>query len=329
LEGFDPVVSCPYVHQSSIEEDDAQAAVMQDELVALPAAEALSEFDAAKITRNQPTKLVIIAGPYNSGKTTILTALFEAFQEAPFANFIFRGSKTLVGFEKRCHLGRIESGNHEPDTLHTSVREGIRFLHLSLLASEKGASECTDLLLSDISGESFRRIRDSSAAAKEMEVLNRADHLCIVIDGDKLTSLETRQSARSDSRSLIRSIIEAGVIAPECIIDVVISKFDLIVEKQDNDVEEFIDQMKKALAEVASNHTVEFHDIAARPHRNAKVPFAHGLPTLLRSWMRQKTQAGIPTFLLSQKPQREFGRFSSSVLKRYSLKGQSYDVRQL
>jgi hypothetical protein len=52
----------------------------------------------------------------------------------------------------------------------------------------------------------FRRLQDSSAVAKEFSALTRADHLCIAIDGEKISALEGRQVARNDSRSILRSV---------------------------------------------------------------------------------------------------------------------------
>jgi hypothetical protein len=114
LEGFEPPSICPYQTRQDVQQDEVATYVSQD-LVDLPSGEALTERQAAEVARDELSKVIIIAGPFNSGKTTILTSLFEAFQEAPFGNFQFRGSRTLFGFERRCHLGRMESGNEEAD----------------------------------------------------------------------------------------------------------------------------------------------------------------------------------------------------------------------
>ncbi len=175
---------------------------------------------------------MIVAGPVGSGKTTILTSLFESFLEAPTGNYLFAGSKTLVGFERRCHDARKASGRLVAETGHTSRREGVRFLHLKLAAAEADIPSPRHLLLSDVSGELFKTLRDSNSAVKEMTALQRADHLCVVIDGQKLTELGQRQVARNDARSMLRSIIAMGVLSPTCKIEIVFSKWDLILSAQ-------------------------------------------------------------------------------------------------
>jgi hypothetical protein len=301
--------------------------------VGLPSGEALTERQAAELAREDLSKVIIIAGPFNSGKTTILTSLFEAFQEAPFGNYQFRGSRTLFGFERRCHLGRTESGNEDANTTHTSLREGIVFLHLALAAIEQGELQHSNLLLSDVSGELFRRLRDSSAVAKEFSALTRADHLCIVVDGEKISAREGRHVARNDSRSILRSVIESGHLASECVIDIAFTKWDIVVEAlgspEGSEVRAFIDATRSALASIAANFKVRFHEIAARPSVNAKVPFAHGLPTLLRSWMDNSRNEDERILVYAPAVKlREFNRFTDAVIARNHLE-KIYDVRRL
>jgi hypothetical protein len=332
LEGFQPPSICPYQTQEDVQQDEVETYVAQD-LVDLPSGEALTERQAAEVAREDLSKVIIIAGPFNSGKTTILTSLFEAFQDAPFGNFQFRGSRTLFGFERRSHLGRTESGNEEADTTHTSLREGIVFLHLALAAIERDELRHSNLLLSDVSGELFRRLRDSSAVAKEFSALMRADHLCIVIDGEKISVNEGRHVARNDSRSILRSVIESGNLASKCVIDIAFTKWDIVVEALESpdgsNVQAFIDATRSTLASIASGFEVRFHEIAARPSAKAKVPFAHGLPTLLRSWMDDSRKENERTLVYSPASKlREFNRFTDAVIARNHLE-KIYDVRRL
>jgi hypothetical protein len=334
LEGFDPPEECPYQSGQSQTTEEPVAFVEQD-LVGLPSGEALAERQASEVTRCGPTKLIIIAGPHGSGKTTILASLFEAFQEAPFGNYIFRGSRTLVGFEQRCHLGRRESGLEIAKTAHTSAREGVVFLHLDLAFRLEGGLSNTHLLLSDISGELFKRIRDSSDAVNDVAALGRADHVCIVIDGEKLVSGEARQLARNDSRSILRSLIESGRLWRDCVIDLVITKWDVVIEALKEDggagaaLRSYIDETARAVREVARGREMRIHEIAARPPVNAKVPFAHGLPTLLRSWMdHERVIVHKPTVFSVGATAREFNRYTETVLARSGLVS-AYDISQI
>ena len=317
LEGFDPPEKCPYL-LSEIQHNIEQTAVDED-TADLPSGEALTATQASDVARSGPTKLIIIAGPYGSGKTTILTSLFEAFQEAPFGNYTFRGSRTLVGFERRAHLGRKESGQEYADTPHTSAGEGVRFLHFCLAFRSQLGMDYANLLLSDISGELFKRLRDASDSVNELISLDRADHLCLVIDGQKIVDRETRHVARNDSRSILRSIVESGRLARECAIEIAITKWDVVVEaiqrEGATDLKTFLDETLRALRGVAVEYEVRVHEVAARPPVVAKVPFAHGLPTLLRSWMDHDSVRPVKQVVYSStNSSREIDRYTRSVI---------------
>jgi hypothetical protein len=331
LEGFGST-TCPYLAHSEHSQDE-NASYSAQELVDLPSGEALTSAQAAEITRDHVSKVIIIAGPLGSGKTTILTSLFEAFLEAPFANYLFRGSRTLIGFERRCHLGREESGSESADTTHTSVREGIVFLHLDLAPSDWPEFEHEHILLSDISGELFRRLRDSSDTVKDFPAFRRANHLCLVLDGEKIAHRDQRHVARNDSRSILRSLIESGMIASGCVIDVAFTKWDAVVEAMGAGMAEeitgFIESTKSTLQALSKDFEFRFHEVAARPAKEAKVPFAHGLPTLLRSWMEHDNipAVRIPVFSIV-KPEREFWHFTDVTIIENELENQ-YNVRRL
>ncbi len=332
LEGFDPPETCP--HQQELHNDyDESVAYVEQDLITLPSGEALTDAQAAAVAASGPTKLIVIAGPYSSGKTTILTALFEAFQEAPFGNYTFRGSRTLVGFEKRCHLGRKESGQETAETSHTSVREGVVFLHLDLAFRDHQSATNENILLSDISGELFRQLRDVGETVDQIKSLKRADHLCIVIDGEKIVGRESRQVARNDSRSILRSIIEADVISSKCAIDLAISKWDLVVEALQSEggdsLASFLEETIKVVRDVAPHRQFRLFEVAARPPVEARVPFAHGLPTLLRAWMDhdEVSGGGRPLFYPAHEG-RQFNRYTAAVLARESL-GERYNATQI
>jgi hypothetical protein len=326
LEGFEPPEKCPYL--LSEDQHHTEQAAADEDTADLPSGEALTAAQASDVARSGPTKVIIIAGPYGSGKTTILTSLFEAFQEAPFGNYTFRGSRTLVGFERRSHLGRKESGQEYADTPHTSAGEGVRFLHLSLAFRSQLGLDYANLLLSDISGELFKRLRDASDSVNELVSLDRANHLCLVIDGQKIVDRETRHVARNDSRSILRSILESGRLARDCAIEIAITKWDLVVEAFQRegvtDLRSFVEETLRAVQGVATGYEVRVHEVAARPPVVAKVPFAHGLPTLLRSWMDHDTIQPVKRSVYSiVNPSREIDRFTRAVMARIELTGES------
>lgn len=333
LEGFVPTESCPHVTTSStalqqelprVHENPDGSFYSQDkevQYVRLPSGEGLNDVEAAQVAASAQAQLIIIAGPYGSGKTTILTALFDAFQEAPFANFTFRGSRTLIGFEQRCHLGRAESGQSTAKTAHTSVREGVVFLHLDLAFDRNETTSHRHLLLSDISGELFRKISDSADGVDRVRALARADHLCIVIDGEKLASKAGRHAALNESRTILRSILESNRLSPLCQLDMIISKWDVVIEAIARDesgaTERYVEDAISTIGALSANHQFNAFKVAARPPVNAKTPFAHGLPTLLRSWVGDApAQKAEKAHALQVPLGRQMYRYSETVLAR-------------
>jgi hypothetical protein len=321
-EGFSPPDTCPYITYS--EDDEIEVATTEPASTiyeALPSGEALSTSEVASITRSEPSKIIIFAGPIESGKTTILTSLYESYLEAPFANFLFAGSRTLVGFERRCHNARESSGRLEAKTSHTSHREGVLFLHLRLGIRDGQRVTKKTLLLSDISGEQFKKIRDSSDATKEMTILSHADHLCLVIDGEKLSNVAQRQTVRNETRLILRSIVEGNALSPKCQVDVVFAKWDAVVDgPTSDDTEEFIRGLKHSLETIAGVPKLNYFEVAARPV-SPSLQYAHGLPTLLRSWLQSDTWSGKSNISLLKHngSERQFDLYTSRMLMTHQI----------
>lgn len=301
LEGFSPASTCPYRRADVAGALPASAASV---FVDLPSAKALTPTEASDVTREMETNVVFVAGDHDSGKTTLLTSIYESFQDAPFAGYQFAGSCTLHGWEERCHPGRVESGRTQPHTEHTHIGEGLKFLHLWL--STVGRPHPFGILFSDISGEAFRRLRDSTGAVQSLPALRRADVFCVVCDGERIAGEHERFVLRNNVRALLRSLKEAAALRADCRIQVVFSKWDVISGLDSAELFEFIQDSKELfLGEFAE---LEFYNVAARP-RTAKLPFAHGVATLLRSWCPDRTRDAKATPYSAPIADRHFTRF--------------------
>jgi hypothetical protein len=294
----------------------------------LPEGDALTAESAARIVRARLTRVVVVAGSPGSGKTTLLTSLYESLQEAPVAGFLFAGSETLVGFERRCHEARQSSGRATPHTKRTPPAEGLRFLHLRLARSD--GTRVPDLLLSDISGEIFDQVKDSTEDCKALTVLLRADHLVLLIDGEKLISPVTRYSAHTDARSLLRSIIEAKMLSSNCTVDVVFTKWDLIeAVEQAAESKAYIRQIETQFTTLFKAHgaALRFCPVAARPSSDV-LQFAHGIPRLLQAWLEPTESVLVPRIVLGAEPKalRAFEDYGASY---FTSQGAQYDVRRI
>src|SRR3989304_7885544 len=187
-------VSEKIIDEANINQDDEYTRIFHDGLC-------LDLSSSNNVVADAPTQLIILAGASESGKTTLLASIYEKFSEGGLADFYFAGSRTLPGFEQRCHLARIASGRPVADTERTKANDRIELLHLRV-AKKRMKTSHTNLLFTDISGETFRIIKDSTDECKKYHILMRADHFVVLIDGAQLISLTKRQKAYYDCRSL-------------------------------------------------------------------------------------------------------------------------------
>ena len=134
--------------------------------------------------------------------------------------------------------------------------------------------------------------------------------------------------ASSDARSTLRSILDAEVLAPTCGIDVVFSKWDLIVSAaKEAELLEYVARIREAFKSlVRARAAVEFYEVAARPESKS-LPFAHGLPTLLRGWMSETNSQEQTNFYLRKdtKDDREIMRSVRRISLTPGLKA-AFDV---
>jgi hypothetical protein len=238
-----------------------------------------------------PTRVVLMMGEQDAGKTTLLAEVHHAYLKAPFAGFIFAGSKTLIGFEQRCFLSRFKSGQRAEDTERTKSSD-ILLLHMAL-TPEATPGVHTHLLFTDVSGERFRDIRASADEAKELAPLvRRANDIMLLVDGDCLSVAKTQMATQSNATVLLRCLLEAGGLGDGSSLHVVVSKWDFVVARG---AESTAEQLEQAVRKVTRSLVPRFHRIAARVTNQVSVAPGFGLDGLVKAWMQQR----VPTPLTS------------------------------
>jgi len=187
------------------------------------------------------------------------------------------------------------------------------------------AHEPRDVLFTDLAGEQFRLVSDSEDECKRLTVAKRADHLAVLIDGQKLIDLDARGGAQNDARRLIRSLVDSAMIGGQTFVQVLFSKWDLLAGLGDGaEALKYALNIEKVLGEAFGDRvgSMRFMRIAARPQSTA-VPFAYGLPDLLRLWCED-------SLFMSNEPSRsvrmpaavtEFERFEARQLRERSVDG--------
>ena len=278
-----------------------------------PPGEALTAEEALELTRAVPVCVVVLAGPANSGKTTLLASLYEQFHYGPVGGFLFAGSRTLVGFERRCHLSRRASGRDTPDTERTSQTAEDLLLHLSLRPGRAGLRR--EVLFADVYGEAFRLAADSTEECEQLTVLGRADHVGLLIDGEKLASTTHRQEPYSQADALLASCIEVGLLGRHSRVQIVVTKWDILstgplAETQMTFAREKSTLLQRRHADRLGGIT--HFEVAARPEVSSGVEQPLGLEELLRAWAAAPTPARVqePVVTPPPDPGRAFDWFS-------------------
>ena len=263
--------------------------IADSDLLDLPSGEGYPLSGASEITCRKLANIILFAGTAECGKTTLLASLYLMFNTQPFAGYIFAGSRTLVGFEKRVHTARIASRLSSPTTERSKVSE---LLHLRVRRADRSAA-CKDLLLCDLIGEDFREARDSTDGCRRLHIIRRADAFVMLIDGAKVASLDARQQAKTDAIALLRNILDCEMLAETSQVEVLTTKWDLIDGASDRDeCVAFNDHIREEMTRHFEKRVggLSFGSVAAHATQGT-FPLGHGLEERFKSWVERPTGA--------------------------------------
>ncbi len=256
---------------------------------------------------------MVVAGAAECGKTSLVAGIYGLFHQGPFGGFLFAGSQTLPGFERRCHLARLSSGNITPDTERTKFTDDQHLLHIRLSNGQPG--DYYDLLLSDIRGEAFRRASDSADDCRKMTILKRADFITVLIDGGRTVDKKERQAAFSSADALIGQCVDTGMLGKTSIVQAVLTKWDLVAAASAAQVC-FVDEKLHWLVNRYAGRigTITSHKVAIRRSNSHGIKTGHGIADLLKAWalFRDHRIDGI-TEVSSKQFHSEFDRMASTL----------------
>ena len=257
----------------------------------LPHGNALSVEETYKITSSREVKFILLAGQSASGKSTLVTMIYHMFIGGPFAGHWFSGSETLLGFEQRAYNLRTSSNSSVPTMPKT--RRGIldAILHLRLFDPRNISYK--DLLITDLSGEDYGSVIGNVDMAKsDFQIVKRADHLVLLIDGGLLSQKSHRNQAEQESLQLLHTFIDAELINNNTCVDVLISKYDLVLRssKDDPSVSEFNKKLVIKFEDKFKGRfrNLRFLNIAALPEQTEELPVGYGLEGLISNWIIDK-----------------------------------------
>jgi hypothetical protein len=223
--------------------------------------------DARAITRGSRTSIVCLAGMPESGKTTLLARLHQLFQAGRLGQYSFAGSRTLLRFEEINWMACLESGPGKPTTEHTSRRYDNTCLHTRVLQSgtQQGRK---DLLLNDISGDTYPEAISASSVCETLLFLRRADHLAVVVDGAAMADRNRRHDHAAKALEFVQRALQTGQIGPWTILHLIISKLDILkAEKADSIANQAVQALENGFRARYESQVARVHRwrVAARP----------------------------------------------------------------
>ena len=160
-----------------------------------------------------------------SGKTSLLARLHQQFQGGPVGGYDFAGSRTLPRFEELNWLAMVESGVGTPRMEHTSRQYDNSFLHLTVRSQVRGAQQC-EILLNDISGETFPEVISAESVCKQLLCVNRADHLAVLVDGGAIAKRDARYDHCAKAMNFVQRLLQTEQIGKHTVLHLIVTKLD-------------------------------------------------------------------------------------------------------
>lgn len=292
----------PDAEAEQLQSPEASGEEDEEQLVQLSGGESLSVVEAHDAAAEYGARVVLLAGEFEAGKTTLIVELYARFLHGSFAGWMFGGSQTLIALDGRHFPTRYRSGREIPATDRTQPEhEGL--LHLRLSQGSRHVA----LFLADMRGERFEHIIDGVPVQEELPLAHRADRTMILVDGAKLADATLRQDAIQRARLLIGGLTDESGLAPDRPLAIAITKRDLVDEPGLAWFDEKAAELSTFATERGARPMV-MH-VAARPEDASETP--QNLAEVL-DWMTAEGEPGLPKVgFASQPDDRLFWRFSS------------------
>lgn len=270
-------------------ENNGESVIEDANNFTLPSGDALDEEELYLLTAKKSTRIIYVLGPVGSGKTTFESMIYECFLKNIDDELMFAGSETLLGFEQRLNNLRVVSGNSTAKMERTNIQERHCFLQLYL----KDKQENYSVVFSDISGEIFERcVANKTNMEEDLKNLDLAQNIVLFIDGEALLDKSRRQGAVSQLRIFLQTLKSSDLYSHGCNIDIVISKNDVIYEKNKGICDSFIDNIHDKFSDLKDDYIFRFYRIEALNGNSISDSTSTSLLQLLKIWLNMDSIKG-------------------------------------
>lgn len=270
-----------------IQETSPEDATGAEAISPLALGRALTLGDLYPITAQESSRFFAIIGDTGSGKTTLITSIYHLFLDgkAP-APFLFAGSETLWALEERAFY--LRAASYRSDASMERTLRGIEESILHLRLRNQDTNRILNLLFSDLQGEDFDAVTADVDAAKETfsPLFTAAKHIVVLLDGAKLLNSSSRSSTVQKAAHLLHTLWDAGLLDKRSRVLLAISKYDIILERNDPKLVERIERIPGIITSqlpVLEGFLKFFHLAAMPAVATEKVPVGYNVSVLLNA----------------------------------------------
>jgi hypothetical protein len=187
--------------------------------------EAMTLAQALTLSRRRDSRLVLLMGEPGTGKTSALAALWERLGAGEsLAGHRLAGSRTALGFERRAHWGRIDSGQRHGRFPSTPTEDGF-VLDLRIRRPD---GELVELLLADLGGGVFEHIRQGRPLLQELPWAMRADRFVVALDAEALSIPGESEVAATRALRQLLALRSSGAVRATARVGIALTKADAL-----------------------------------------------------------------------------------------------------
>ena len=160
------------------------------------------------------------------------------------------------------------------------------YLHLRV-RREDCSEPIRDVILCDLWGDDFREAKDNVDVCKELTIIKQAHRFVLLIDGGKLSRSESKQRAKNDPLMLLRNCLETGMLGKKSVVDVLITKWDLIQAIDGREeVVSFVEHVEEEVKNRASDRVARLRFARVASQATAgDFALGHGLSEMFPDWV--------------------------------------------
>lgn len=213
---------------------------------------AMNERELLHFSSRNIVKMVLVAGPYESGKTTLMVMMYHLFREGLNKKLMFKSSYTMKGFWERSDGLLLNSGNSKPEIERTYRGAQDLFLHLGLVNNK---NKFENLIFTDVSGELFS---DPDFLKDLPDYFLDSKNVLLVMDGDAMADITKRRSTVHDTKIMFDNLIKYKIITKETNVQIICTKMDKVSQREDQaDCEVYINTKYEEIKKMYEMHVAQ------------------------------------------------------------------------